>query len=492
MGRYLLLSALFLFLFVSVGAASATTQYNVEVENSSATMNVSFELYSGEGGTNTWTTTWTLPEGAEVVSLSDSRGPITDYRREGSNLVFETNPGPRRPREVVYLKLRLDDVIREEYGDLKLIQLNLPGFSDRQEGVPDEVTQARITTDTRLLSESHSWGTNYSIGNYSARYKGEGGLSIYLSMSDGGTEYDNYVVFGDGNVSDADELYSIIPSVTGYGIDVNKHPVVVLPDGEYDEKLSPWSEGRYMTGGLIFVRESAFDDGATDVLLHETTHAYNEKALAWGPGVGWFNEGVAKYIEFLSSNELGVRQPEIFGEAISWKKECTRNGRRGICTYVLEPRGQPDDLWNYYQDGTDYMVSWSPSGRNEGFGYAFSELQIRNYVRQNGASSLHPVYNELRERQETIDDPQRASTIVLEAMGTDLTPCNRESRQSFRMCLESVNSMDPEIPGSPDFDVNGSDEIGFREITEPEVKKEEGLISRLQGFLRGLIRGLGI
>lgn len=489
--RRLVFSLLVLVVALSLmGSAEATTQYDVDIDNGSAVIDVSFELYSeGEGGTNYWRTEWTVPADSRVVYVRDSLGRITDYERNGQTLLIETNDGARRQREVVDIRLRVPDVVQRRYGELKVVRLNLPGFKDRRSDVPEEVTQARITTDERVLSESHGFGTSYEIGNHSLMYRGSGGLSVYFAMSDGGRDYDNYVLYGDADLEDADELYSVIPAVTGHRLRTNKLPVVVLPDGRYDEVLSPASEGEYMTGGVIFVRKSVFSDGrGTETVLHEATHAHNEKALMWSPGVEWFNEGVAKYVEFLAAHELGVRRAEIFGEPVRWSEECTRNGRRGTCTYTIQPRQTASDLREYYSGSrSGSMHTWRVEGEHEGFGYAFSELVIRNYVLRNGADALHPVYDELHAVEEPVSGDREASLEVLSIMGTDLTPCRRDSIEGMRECLDRVNAMDAEIPGSPEFDVEQSDQVEFTEIEEPSPPKSDG---GLLGWLGDLIARL--
>lgn len=476
--RRLVFSLLVLVLALSLlGSAEATTQYDVEVRNGSAVVDVSFELYSeSEAGTNYWRTEWTVPADSRVVYVRDSLGSIEDYERSGRTLSIETNDGVRRQREVVDIRLRVPDVVQQRYGELRVVRLNLPGFKDRRSDVPEEVTQARITTDERVLSESHGFGTSYEIEEHSLKYRGSGGLSVYFTLSDGGRDYDNYVLYGDADLEDADELHSIIPAVTGHRLRTNKLPVVVLPDERYDELLSRASEGEYMTGGVIFVRESVFRDGrGTETVLHEAAHAHNEKALMWSTGVEWFNEGVAKYVEFLAAHEMGVRQPEIFGEPKRWSEECTRNGREGTCTYTLGPRQTPSDLREYYSgSGNGSMHTWRVEGEHEGFGYAFSELVIRDYVMRNGADALHPVYDELHSVEEPVAGDREASLKVLSFMGADLSPCRRDSMEGMRECLDRVNSMDAGIPGSPDFDVERRDEVEFTSIEEPSPPRSDG------------------
>ncbi len=461
-GRFLLLVLILLLL---VGVGGAITTYNITVDGDTAYMNVTFELYSslGEDGEprkiNYWETTWSTPPNTEIRSISDSQGELTEYSFNGETLRFKTNSGPRRSKEVINLQLAVNDVIEERYNGLDLVRLRLSGFPDRRDDVPDEQTQVTVETTNRLLSESHSYGFNHTLDRHSATYKGDGPLNLHLALGDGDAEYDNYVLFGEGNLTGADELYWLVPAITGMGVTaprpaMNKHPVIVLPDEQYDENVDTWSSGQYRTGGLIFLRAStAENEDLPAILLHEVMHAYNEHALEWtNEGLGWFDEGTAKYVEYLVKHEKNLRYAELFGEDVTWTGPCEDSA--GRCRYTLSPRGTPDQLWNYYRQESDFMYTWTPSGsattEERRFGYAFSELLIRNYIRNNGGDSLHPVYTDLVSMQRDPDASVMVETEqVLDSLDADFTPCydpDAASRQDFESCLDTVNDMEPPVP----------------------------------------------
>ncbi|MDY7081271.1 MAG: hypothetical protein SXQ77_02400, partial [Halobacteria archaeon] len=228
--------------------------------------------------------------------------------------------------------------------------------------------------------------------------------------------YEHFAVFGQtqqAELAQADEMYDTVPSVLGFQPEFNKHPVVVLPGDVYNRSLNRWSQAQYEVGGVIYIRSSSFegDTSPTDTVLHEVVHAYNEKALSWSvTGVKWFDEGTAKYVEFIVNQKRDVRQPEIFGDPVRWKAPCGEEHGGGRCVFTLAPRQTPDDLWRYYQNDYDFMKTWRPgTSPNKAFGYAFSELLVRNYVRKNGIGSLHPVYDSLRKIDTQVRSAEEAS-----------------------------------------------------------------------------------
>lgn len=478
------------FLLFSVAGAGITT-YDIHIEDDDARINVSFELYTSldEDGEpreiNYWETSWTAPENSEIVGVSDTIGEIDEYTFNDGVLRFQTNSGPRRSKEVVDVQLVTHDVIKERYNGANLLKLQLSGFSNKRDDVPDEVTQVTVETDERLLSESHSYGFDHTLDRRTAVYRGEGPVNLHLTTGDGGEEYEHYVLFGDANLTESDEIYWLAPAITGFVPEVNKYPVIVLPDEEYDERIDSWSAGQYRTGGLIFIRETTAEkDELPAIVLHEVMHAYNEHVLRWtNKGLAWFDEGTAKYVEYLVKYEKNIRQAEIFGEDVTWTGPC--RDQAGRCRYVLNPRGTPDQLWEYYRSDSDMMYSWSPSTSStpsqRTFGYAFSELLFRNLVRQEDLASLQDIYNELLAMDRETEATKAAETTkILGVMDTDFTPCYDEdapSRNEFESCLEQVNSMEPPTPSSVTIQ-NETRRIDIQPIERPDPP--ESVIRQIQ------------
>ncbi len=473
---------LLVLLVVFAGSGAAITSYNISVEDETAYVNVSFELYtsSPDETVTHWRTSWSTPPNSEILHMEDTRGEIEEYSFDGRTIEFETNPHPRpQTKEVVDIQFVTDNIVSSEYGELKRIQLQLSGFPDRRDDVPDQVTQATVYVDERILTSSQTPGFDHLLEEHRAVYDGEGPLNLHMAISDGGVTYENYVRFGEGNLSEPDDLYWLAPAFTGYDPQQNKYPVVILPDSEYDADIDRWSAGQYRTGGLILIRESMMDDDSMPaILLHETLHGINEQALRWSDSrVMWFDEGTAKYLESVVNHERGVKTPELFGERKTW-----RDGRH---QYTLPPRGTPDQLWEYYENDEDRMYDWSPRNaethEKRVFGYAFGELIIRLYVEEHGFDALHDVYSELREKDgDSAGTAKEETETVLSLMGTDFTPCYNEQdpdREAFETCLAEMNAFELEAPETVTID-DTTREIEIQPVERPEPA--DHMVSRLQ------------
>lgn len=434
------INLLFLAVILSLlaGAAASTTSYDLSIEGNSAEMNLTLEILPENTDlTEMRPISWRLPEGTEIDSITDSSGSV-DFSRDGSLVTFKTEIPAEQDREVVEIKGEIQDVVKEQYRELDLARLQLSARND--------TTQVQVSTDRMILSEASSFGFDTALGNDSANYSGKGPVNLRLAISDAGTMYENYALFGPGNISVADDLYWVPAAVTGFLPQVNRHPVVVLPDREYNETVDRWSAGQYRTGGLIFIRNTTLQgDRVTGVLLHEVMHAFNAEALAWSEADrAWFDEGTSKYVEWLVNEKGGVKTAEIFGQPVTW--------RQGISRYTLPPRKTPEHLWQYYQEGHDFMERWKVTDArvDRTFGYAFSELVIRDYVRNKGAAALRPVYSEFldlnTERKHPVRDVEKSNDRILSIMGTDLQPCKAGSKEVVGDCLDKVNGMEPEIP----------------------------------------------
>lgn len=461
--RRLLVLAL---LVVSVmPAAGAVTSYDIDVAaDGSALVNVSFALTSNEP-VNYWETSWGVPAEASIMAVRDTQGSIEDYTRQGDQIAFETNRGDARTKELVTVVYRDPDVVSRSFdGGLSLVEMQLSGFDTEQ-------TQVRVSTGKELLAESHPFGFRYSMDEHGVNYSGTGPVNLQFTMGPDGEQYDHYALFGDGSLAEADDLYWVVSAVTGFSPTVNKYPVVVLPDAEYDQTVDQWSAGQYRSGGLIFIRKSVLEeDAGAAVVLHEVTHAFNEHALRWWTADrAWFDEGVAKYVEWLVTEKKDVPQAEIFGDRVTW-----RCGQRQRCYY--EPRGTPDDLWNYYQEDRSFMYSWSPqtasTAEQRVFGYAFSELVVRNVIRQQGADALHPVYNNLLAIDTRMKDSRAATNRILDYMNTDFAPCQYKSRDQFEQCLDTVNAMAAEIPDP--VGPEAGEKVAIEPINRTQYQPEQG------------------
>ncbi|MDY6770159.1 MAG: hypothetical protein SVU88_04260 [Candidatus Nanohaloarchaea archaeon] len=458
---------------VSVSAAaSGVTTYDVVVDGDTADMNITVELYPENPDRRTeLTTSWLLPPGTTVRGVSDSDGELS-YTTDGRQVEFTTTITPQEGKEVVTIRGTVDGVVAEEHRGLDLVQLRLSGFRDQRPDVSEEVTQVRVRTDRPVLSESHSFGFDAALGSHGANYSGEGPVNIRLAVSGQGERYDNFVLFGPGNLSTADDLYWVPVAVTGFRPQVNRWPVVVYSDEQYDQRVDGWSSGQYRTGGLIFIRNSTLvkDEGPA-VVLHEVMHGFNADALRWTTANrAWFDEGTASYVEWLVNAKRGVRQAEIFGEEVVWREGRTR--------YTLPPRKTPGDLLTYYRENRTFMRDWTlfDTSVDRTFGYAYSELLIRRYVLDHGSASLRPVYSQLRSLNDRLDTAveslHQSNQKILTAMETGFRPCYTTERDALEQCLEEVHRMEAEVP--PLGDLAGTTEkVDIQPVDPPGEERTD-------------------
>jgi hypothetical protein len=463
--RGALLAAL---LFLLPGLGAGVTTYDIALDGDTATVNATIELYpDNPDRTTRYSTTWGLPEETTVHAVRDSSGPI-DYERTSSGVSFTTEIAAEQDKDVVEIDATVDGIVAEEHNAVALVTFQLSGFRDSKPAVPEEVTQVQLRSDRDLLAGSHSVGVDAAMATRTANYSGAGPVNVQLTMSNGGKQYDNLVLFGDGDLSVADNLYWVPVAVTGFHPPVNRYPVIVYSDEEYDERIDQWSAGQYRSGGLIFVRESTIDsDQAPAVVLHEVMHGFNDHALNWVRGDrAWVDEGTAKYVEWLINAKRDVPQAEIFGEQVSW-----RCGDQTRCSY--EPRGTPDQLWDFYERDPTFLATWSPlqspDAETRRFGYALSELVIRDYVRRNGADALQTAYDDFRAVNQDSGEElggTAATQQVQRILGSDLQPCASEDRSVFAACLDAVNTMDAEIPEQRAID-RDVDRVAITPVEQP-------------------------
>jgi hypothetical protein len=485
----------FLAVPVAVNSAEAT-ENRVHVEGGTVEGEVSFELTSDEP-LNYWDVGVEVPDGARVEGIEDSLGTVEDYAVEGETLEFRTNTGVARRSETVTVEYVVDDATVETYadGDLRVVEVGIVGFGS---GTADGETTARITAEDAVFSASPDASFEVDVTGEEAVYTGEGATTVRVTVGDskeGG--YDNYAVFGDANLSEADNTYEVVPAAFGFEAPAHRHPVVVVSDTRYDEIAEGWSEAQYRPGGVILLRESASDDVGT--VLHETAHGYNAEALAWSDAtVGWFEEGTSRYIEFLADRRRGETRRALFvGDRI-------RDGEG------VGPRGSFEELLGYYaSDG--FIRTWKPSDGdgNRRFGYAFSELIIRAYVEENGAGSLRETYDGLR-GTESRTASEAATSVVLDSMDADtdvLRPCASSSRDEVLGCLRRINRMDATIPPydgvegatypfeesavpETDNETDGNDGVDGSEDSSDREEERNGIVSALRELIQGIIEFL--
>lgn len=457
-GLLVVLSAI-LFATVSASTVShASVIHHVDVRGDIANVSSSFPLTSKEG-VNQWDVTLNLPEGVDIRSLHDSQGPIT-YTWTGGRLKFETNEGPRREKERVEVNYTVRDVRSEEYSPVDTVDFSLFGFKN-------ETTKAEIECENIISWYTPFQSTSQRL-NSSLRFKTEGPLPIRIYTSPGGQETEHYHYFIEDSLRRAEKLFPIIPYVTGISSPQDKFPIVFLNGSKYDSLVNKWSAGRYKVGGLIVVRRNLSDSKKVPTILHETTHGFNARLLKWDETrTSYFDEGMAKFVEFLAKQKMEIPQPQIFGGRTRFK----RDGER----YYYKSRMEPEDLWDYYSGGDRWMMDWNPwegeSDYSREFGYAYSELMIRKHTQERGLTSLRNVSKELLEIDRRVNRSREKWNIFSRIL-ENMRPCHGDDREELERCLKDINSQKFEFP---DLDINVTT-IEGRERTEINITEPDELV----------------
>lgn len=467
---------------LAIPSAQAITTYDITVQEQGVLVNVTFELYASSAGekVNYWSTSFIIPEGAQVLGVWDSKGPIANYSLLGTTIFLDTHTGGLRDREVVTILYHLNNRVDRTFFPLQRLNLSLAAFTDSRTDVPDEKTFVTVTAPD-IIAYTPSFGFTSQEGDGQVLFAGEGpgGFSLFFGQ---GQEYDNFVVFGeDIDVTEADLAYGLIAVITGLVTEYDRHPVVILDDEDYDRELNDWSSGQFREG-LIFLRSS--DENLMSTLLHEATHGVNERALRWQKThVSWFDEGVAKYVEFVLARQQEKRQAELFGEPVVW--------REGTTQYTLNPRGTADELWNYYRSGNTWMEQWAPDQpQAREFGYAYSELVIRDAIFRRGSEAIHRVMEELLEERVQAETVDEYNIVIFRALGSNFRPCDNPSRDVFEACLDDLNALDPPVPDT--VVIHGEEQvIVIPEIIQPEEEPVHvSIFTRIIDALTGAVEAI--
>ncbi len=477
-GRNIALLASFVLAFgLLTSFSSASVVHRVGLEDSGAQVNSSLVIESDEpsGGTRI---TVGQEEDMEVLSVESEVGEAS-YSYEDGGLVLEVDsPLPRKEHDI-RVRWRSEGAVRERFQYLKKMDVSLFGFEGKE-------TSASITSEN-VLSWHEPVGFRSEYSGDELKFKGEGHLWIRGYLSDGGQETENYYHSGEKDLSETEELSPLVIYITGRSNPHERIPVVFLDDESYNEEFSAWSEGTHETGGLVVLREELEGPDKIKTLLHETVHAFNSRAMNWDrTGTAYYDEGKAQFVELLASEAMDSPRAEIFGEGVTFEEDGSR--------YRLPSRSSPGELWSYYEEGEDWIKYWSPRGEESHvareFGYALSELMIREKVKEEGVESLREMHHELLQVEETVEDPKEKADLMEELI--DLKPCYAERRAEFEDCLEEVNDQGFDFDG---VDLNQTFEDEREEIEIEERAVEEVVASEqfgiiVENFLRNVERFL--
>lgn len=480
--KKLLLLALLLLAFSFT--ATADVYHEAEVSEEGMLLNTSIQLECQNNcPVNKWSLTWQLPDSTEVIGVEDSIGELDDYTVQNDRIQLTTNSGPKRMNETVLLQLSVTEDSDEIYNGLYQRRISLPGFSN-------EESSGVIRADN-LISGWKSYGFDTSYTDNTMKFRGEGPVNLRVKFGSG-TETDYYTFFGDysGNVSQA---YEIAIGTTGLEQDFKRFPVASMPSDVYNRTANRWSAGEYL-GGSMMIRQELGGD-YIPVLAHETVHGLNDRELNWDrTSSAYFDEGTSEYVESLvrkklSAEDEDVRPPgEVFGEDVRWDPD-PGDGR-----YSLIPSsGDREELWGYYQNDRDFMKTWSSKdAAYRGFGYAYSQLLIQNYVVNGGR--LSELYREL-DVDRKVEDPEEKWSIYSEHL--DMRPCNFDEREKFNSCLDKINEYDYSVYSARPSRNSTNLTVRKLEIPENRFRQDSGhtddlkyQLSDFVSYLKGLVQNL--
>lgn len=407
---------------------------------------------------NSWSLQWNIPKNSVVRNISDSQGDIDSYERTGDVLEIQTNTGPPRTSE----KIHIDIVDRENAEEItdnfyrRSVSLSdFSGKSNSGEASADSLLSSRITRDFQK-----------SYDDNSVVFSGSGAGNIRLNFGNG-TEKQYYSFFG--TERNGSLAYRVAVGTTGLRQSYRMIPVAVLDEDEYNDQVFSWSEGEYGSG--VIKLKQALGEDFQPVLAEETVHAFNDETLSFDRSSStWLDEGLAGYVQSMvrRSMEGSERARSIFGEDTSYKVH--ENGSRYRIT--KPSNGDREVLWNYYDENRSFMKKWSP-GEVEpdvrSFGYAYSELIVRNYVSNN--NSIRELYREIETNEKLESNEEKWSYY---SQYLDLTPCRFEDRERFDRCLDRVNSYDYRILSASEIPEVQGEEVTVEELETPNYT-ERGL-----------------
>lgn len=473
----------FVFLIVSVNAGFFN--YSIELMEENAVFTVTMQLESITPTNSFKLNGFSLPENSELVSLEDSIGKIENYSVKNNSLSFTTNTGELREKETVKIEYLVKNIREEQFSPLYFAEISLPGSENSDLTV--EVKGQRI------LSFETSTGFNGEIKGEKLKIVGRGPIGFWIYYSSKGIDFNHFVLFNKSNYSnqeltergirEADKLFDVIPIIVGLSLPFEKLPLLVLNQEQYTEHINSYSDGVYRTGGLLAINEKSFEDNGTAVVLHEATHAFNAQAMKWNEsGAAWFDEGMAKFVEGIIREHRGEKKPNLFRGKISWIE--------GSYRYTINPKGDYRDFVHYLDQKKEFMKEWDTGNEStRDFWYAFSELYVREFVKEKGFKELQDAYRKMLKVKETITNRTEASNKLVSLLGKPLYPCNNKNENETLECVVGLNEFTPRIPEKTSVLQLGlsESEKEFESIRKQHEMEKKILKEKIKGFREKLL-----
>lgn len=448
-------------LLLAGSAAAEEVYYEMDVGQEQVLMNTTVVLDCD--GERCPTLRWAVPEDGEVLSVRDSSGEITDYEVENGGISVRPGNDRAKQQETFKMEFRIDREAEEVYDGLYQRRLSLRSFEDKE-------TSGNIHVDG-FLSGWTGYGVKTSIEGNNLSFRTEGPLSFRVKFGDQQGYSTEYYEFFGGRPENSSMAYEIAVGTTGEQLQIKRLPVALLPDQLFNETVSRWSSGEYVSGSAKM--RQGLEDKFLPVLAHETVHALNDRELKWdSTSSSYFEEGTSRHVEYLVKKKLynesiiDIPPRELFGESVRYDPDKSDNYYT-----TLPSKGSADVLWGYYQNNDEFMKQWNPfdsPAEYRSFGYAYSELIIKNHLVKNNAT-LSSLYDDLNVERE-VSDPQEKWDIFSQHL--DMTPCEYETRERFDQCLEEINDYNYTVysaePGS------GTGEgLQVEKLEIPEREKED-------------------
>lgn len=452
-----------LFLLLFLGTASAALSYDLNLLGDNAEVNMQIELISTKAA-NIFQGSMQIPENAKITAIKDSSGNISEFSLENGDLTFKTNYSIAKEKEIVDIKMLWSKITDKNYYGLNCSKLSFSGIKDTETTVNIE--------GNKILSFEASAGFNSYYSENKITVKGIGPVNIYLCYSDKGLYFKHYVLFGETiNLSETDDYFDIIPLVLGIMPAFSRFPVVIMEDNLYYLEVNEYSQGTHMPGGVLIIKKSLFEDkqGKTNegiiTTIHETVHSFNALAFQWNnTQASFFDEGIAKLIESITVERAEAHNSQLFYGEVKYAE--------GNKLFTLLPKGEIEDLLDYYLNNRTFMVEWNPSkADNRSFGYAYGELYAKKYVMDHGINELQKAYREFVGINESMDSEGKVYDKINAALGTTEPPCYMKSLQELKDCLNTVNAYHIMVPEQTNVLIVGQQELkGTKETSISEIK----------------------
>lgn len=450
-------------ILILTSSASAEVYYEAEIEGGQTMINTSIQTECDIGCPGL---EWRILEDAEVLHVEDNRGEI-DYEVQEEKLSIPARTSIRDSQRTVKILKKIEDSPEEVHNGLYTQELSLPSLNQ-------ENTSGIIKTEN-LVSAASNPETQHSINQEKLSFQTEGPANINLNFGKG-NKTEHYEFFGE-KPEEPDRAFELALGTIQKQAKIGNVPVAVIPAEKYEQEQDSWSAGKY-TEGRIKIRED-LENNFLPVLSHETVHGLNHEHFSWDEtSTAYLDEGIAEYTEFLMTKKLYKQEETDIGPAqLFGEKETYQDSDDPRKRYEVESQGNREELWNYYQQEEDFMKDWSPNNHqgHRSFGYAYSQLVIRNHVKEN--NSIKEIYEHMEEAEQTTNNREKWSFL---SEKIELKPCKTDSRQEFDECLDQVNEQDYKI-NMVDQD-SKEEQLDIQEIELEERSTETGLEHQIQLF----------